>query len=666
MATPERDPLIDLERHRRRLEETVTKLRQSLKHWSTWELEYETLKEEIQNAGSPPPEEMRRIARDLGGTLVNEKEVEQLLGPTLLKKRSATQVVDMISHRVDYVQQNIATLTKQLQAAEKKANAASVLLEPDLNDDEGLPLTDIVEELDEEGNVISSSLNQPGKSAAGLMDTLQKAGVSTIEKTNPPTASAYRNASSEAHLSTSASNVKNSGSANSAAIKPSIKSSKSQPTPDDIAFGSGVQVAKTTPKKSVSFSDAIEDTSKKESATLKTAGYNPDLAAFTFKPGQKVIEADENDDEIATYPVIPKEESTDDATLRRQILQYSLNEVGAVVAEIDLDEGMEYSDDDEEYDEEDYDSNVSEEEDEHGLSTRPWISPEYRAEMEALEKKLNAQMIENLGPRPYTNSLAPYADDLRRLVVKDEVLSAAKDPESEKQEPPAQAPAQPTITKSSKGESKKKGVHFAENLDISPAPQPTISPKPAAAATPVAPISEAVLERHPPTTISDTISERAPPNTVTPRSISKPAKVSRFKSARSVTSGSSLAPVSSPPTSSPFPLFPKEQPTVPETPQGPPGKIVSSAVIERDSDPAFVPKEPDELDPLTHQREIEIAYNQARYRLAKENPELLNGGRNTSNDPEDGVEEPEWVEETPDGKVKKVSRFKAARLKGGM
>ena len=44
--------LVDLETHRRRLEDNVEKLRKSLQHWQTWEAEYEGLKEEILGLGS--------------------------------------------------------------------------------------------------------------------------------------------------------------------------------------------------------------------------------------------------------------------------------------------------------------------------------------------------------------------------------------------------------------------------------------------------------------------------------------------------------------------------------------------------------------------------------------------------------------------------------------
>lgn len=57
MESATRDLLVDLERHRLRLEENVAKLRKSLQHWQTWELEYEGLKEEIQRLKGQPTTE---------------------------------------------------------------------------------------------------------------------------------------------------------------------------------------------------------------------------------------------------------------------------------------------------------------------------------------------------------------------------------------------------------------------------------------------------------------------------------------------------------------------------------------------------------------------------------------------------------------------------------
>ena len=42
------DSVSDLERYRLLLEENLAKLRASLRHWQTWELEYEEMKEEVE------------------------------------------------------------------------------------------------------------------------------------------------------------------------------------------------------------------------------------------------------------------------------------------------------------------------------------------------------------------------------------------------------------------------------------------------------------------------------------------------------------------------------------------------------------------------------------------------------------------------------------------
>jgi unconventional prefoldin RPB5 interactor 1 len=47
MAQKVKDSFLDLERHRQLLEENIEKLRKLLRHWQTWEAEYEGLKEEI-------------------------------------------------------------------------------------------------------------------------------------------------------------------------------------------------------------------------------------------------------------------------------------------------------------------------------------------------------------------------------------------------------------------------------------------------------------------------------------------------------------------------------------------------------------------------------------------------------------------------------------------
>lgn len=51
------DSFIDLERHRRQLEDNVAELRKSLQYWQTWEAEYEGLREQLQGLGDEPTEQ---------------------------------------------------------------------------------------------------------------------------------------------------------------------------------------------------------------------------------------------------------------------------------------------------------------------------------------------------------------------------------------------------------------------------------------------------------------------------------------------------------------------------------------------------------------------------------------------------------------------------------
>ena len=52
------------------------------------------------------------------------------------------------------VQNNVRTLIQQVNAAEDKLEAMSAVIYPVERSEDGLPLTEITEELDEDGNVI--------------------------------------------------------------------------------------------------------------------------------------------------------------------------------------------------------------------------------------------------------------------------------------------------------------------------------------------------------------------------------------------------------------------------------------------------------------------------------------------------------------------------------
>ncbi|OAL54717.1 hypothetical protein IQ07DRAFT_501267 [Pyrenochaeta sp. DS3sAY3a] len=561
MATPAHEALEAVEHRRVQLQENVDKLRKAMSHWTTWEAEYQMLKEEIESAHEPSASQMRDMAREFRGSLVQEKEIDEMLRNNQQVERSANQVVDLISRRIDYVQQNSATIAKQLDAAEKRLAGTEVLLDPGLENEEGLPMMDIEEELDEDGNEISTSISQTGKSAAEIVEVLRKAGVQKAERNK-----------------------------------------KIEPIP----------------------------TSVEPTSALKTHGYNDDLAASNFNSGTKVIELDTDDNIVASYPIIPQGESPEDAELRRQMLQYGLSEVGQVVAELDLHHPTAtFSEEDDSYD--DYDTEEEdiedqseyefedeyEDEDKYGRSTKPELSDEYRTQMLELEKKLNARMLENIGPRPNASPLAQHVDDIRTMRVRNnEHFDDSMDVSVPETGPSMSSEPEPRT------QPKKKGVRFADGLDISEAPSrraPQTEPKTT-------------------TTISDMIVERSTMPHQAPTQPSKSSRVSRFKNAR--------AAVQQPSAVLPAPSMPEAQPV----PTGPSGRTLASTITEHQPIPS-VPQAPDQFDPVVLQREIQADYHRARNQFIQQQ-----GGFTPADDEVPVVEE-------QDGKSKKVSRFMAARLK---
>ena len=626
MAASAQQSLDSIERRRVQLQESVDKLRRALTHWTTWEAEYHALKEELEGAQDASPAEMRDMARALEPTLLDDQEVEALLGPNLQTKRTANQVVDMIARRIDYVQQNSATVEKQLDVAEKQLAGVDVLLEPGVDNEEGLPMMDIEEELDEDGNAVSASVNQTGKGAAELVEVLRKAG----EK-NPQLAKLMGIKQKDESQDSASQDTKS-------------QDAPSQDTPTQDATlqektPSASSTEPTAPKKSVSFAETVDieptvdveppvevQAPKKEKGTLETDGYNEDLADLNFTSGTRVIELGDDDEEVASYPIIPQGESPEDAELRRQMLQYGLSEVGRIVAELDLDHPVAEYDDDEEYDDDDdYDEDEDEDEedeDEYGRSTKPVVSEDYRKQMAELEKRLNARMLENVGPRPETDELEEQAEAVRTLKVqKDDEFDASL------------AGAKAKATDGQAG-SKKKGVRFADDLDVSEAPQPAQPKQSTPAAAPPA--------AKPAPTMSATVVERqgGPAQPPQPPTAPKPGKVSRFKSARAGGEQPRQM-MASPPVVE-----------APATPTGPAGRTLADTIVEQTTAPTE-PSAPDDFDPVEHQREIQVAYHIARNKFMQQQ-----GNFKPS---EDDDERP--IMEERNGKTKRVSRFMAGKLK---
>ncbi|OJJ44527.1 hypothetical protein ASPZODRAFT_71360 [Penicilliopsis zonata CBS 506.65] len=607
-----------LERRRLELEVNIRELQESLYHWRTWEAEYDGLKEEIDTlSDDATADDFLSAGRDFGGSLVNEKEVFALLGEKKGVIRSRQQVVDIISRRIDYVRQNVATMEKRLQSAGDELDAldeGSIARLASTDMEKDFPVTEIMEELDEEGHVISSSVSTPGDKAPELLDVLKKAGVKDI-----PDLPGKENAKSEL-----------------------IEDGVEQEDKEVESGHSGFDERENQEQRPASQANGVSETQPEITATQNVDG------------------------ELNGTAVVDIDESPEDAKLRREMLQYGLNEVGAVVAELELDEdGSEFSvDDDYEYD--DYVSEEDEEEDEYGRTTGRVLSDEYHQQMRALENKLNARGMWNVG-----KDAGVLPNDVRQELEEPHVVKVEQTTENSPEEVLREKP--------------KKKVTFSNELDIAPntklsAPEKKDKSVPVRQSD-VPVLSDAIVER----------TERVSESSGHSDDKAPPKKVSRFKSARQtvppatqeVATSSTDSSVSSNPKTSTFrsslhqeddsslpsslPIFParpKEpkpfsQPIrdiIPDTiPSGseirpPEGKTLADTLVERDvKQGSAVAPEPDELDEKLHRQQIATEFYDMRNRMIYRNGGFVN----------DDEPETQPIEEPP----KRMSKFKAARVR---
>lgn len=339
-------------------------------------------------------------------------------------------------------------------------------------------------------------------------------------------------------------------------------------------------------------------------------------------------------------------DSPEEAEMRKQMLNYNLQEIGAVVAEINLEEEGIYYGHEDDLDEE-TDELDSEDEDRYGRTATRVITPEYQKEMEDLARKIKER-----------GEAARAAEAKMR----------EEDSQQRKDEAKAQEP-----------KPKKKGVRFAPEPEISPAPplMPDLPVPPSAHNTEdalpllvdllamdamrrsgVAPENttpakekgpsifksekakvqnEKVAEVHervvPVSVLSSNVMERSADDgsasfePLTARS----RKVSHFKAAMA-------APRDDDPDHDDV---------------SPPKTSTNSSVIEREVSESTPVQPPDELDPSTHRAEVAVEYHRLRNKMIQQQ-----GGF---------VESEEEMAKVPlddNGETRKVSRFKAARMKG--
>ncbi|KAL7812963.1 Prefoldin subunit domain-containing protein [Trichoderma aethiopicum] len=592
-----RDSFSDLEKHRLRLEETVNSLRKALQHWQTWDAEYEALKEEVEAVSAA--DELHRIHADFDGELLKDKELDDVFGKPGLKTRE--QIINVLDRRIDYVSKNIGTLRKQLETAENKYAAATVISQPDAADEDGQPIMDIVEELDDDDNVISFRVNRPGETLGSVEALLNQAGVTDDAEPRPGKEDTASN--SIVDHQEPPSQPKSQEAASVASPKPP------SPKPE------------YEPKKTVSFSDDTKPAQEPE----------PEISWRAKRVKEIMGTAKEQEDISMRAAVIPKDESPEDAALRQQMLRYGMSEVGAVVAELELEEGDsdEISDLDEELDD-DYDDYDDEEDDEdqYGRYQGSVVTDEYRRRMLQLEKKLGIKSHAAKKAKTVTDEDGSEDDDndegIGRIVVNREAQASSSSTVTNA------APLKSNLKERQSSDSEaKKGVRFAASLDIAPETE-----------TPASVVSEKKDLVEP---LSDIV-ERSSSSRPSKQPTAQPAKrASRFKKSKDTTETASAVP------KGPLDIRPKfmDDP-LPPVPTGPEGVTIADTLVERESTTAAIA--PDEVNDLMTHQEVADEYQRMRKKFIQREGGFLK--------PDESPIKPvrNELEEQP------TSRFRAARL----
>ncbi|KAK2594804.1 hypothetical protein QQS21_007492 [Conoideocrella luteorostrata] len=591
-----KDSFVSLDKHPLQLEENVEKLKKALQHWQTWDAEYEALKEEVDAAPEPcTAEHLRKIHVEFEDELLNGKEIDEIFG--LQGYKSKHQIINVLQRRIDYVGKNVASLEKQLETAEGKYDTATAVGQPDAVDEQGQPITEIIEQLDDDDNVLSYRLNQPGEALPKVKHALAKASVDGIPSENS-VAQHWPDKSTPS-------------------LPPRRNDSASRP-PKPRAKSPSTSTATEPPpspsvKKTVSFSEEVE-----------TSEPPPAEMSMRAKRVDRIVKAAKEQESISKEkPVIPDDEDAEDAALRQQMLQYSMGEIGAVVAEIDLEEedasdddsGFEYAEDDLD---DDFDDDDDDDEDRFGRSTGRLVTDKYRQRMLELEQRL--------GIKSRFTEQAEQNDDDRQ--VDDQggigriVVNHGTEPVSSASRP---APSKSSIKDGKNGDAEeKKGVRFAQALDVA------LETKQTAA-------SQLLAEEEAPAVkpLGDIVERTSSTKTAERKSTRKP---SRFKKARD--ENIPKGPFDVPPQ-----YMQQEERTLPT---GPKGSTIADTLIEREPTSSVIA--PDEFEYTMAHQEVADEYQRMRRKFIQRDGGFLKE--------DESVIQP--LDEADGGE--QMSRFKAARL----
>lgn len=675
-------------------DQAVERFGRSIKYWEDWEAGYKGLREALQSLGDHASRTaIEEVANQSIRHLLNEKEIGILLKDEKNGPRTTQQVIGLLSRRIEYVQSNVTSLQNQLQAAKGTSETYNQSRHDDTVD---FPLMEIQEELDEDDNVVSSSVTPAGAVAPQVIEALKKAGIKSLpnsqqdELGQQQTRSDLKNSSSDNDSKISSPILKQ------ASAGPPQTRRKPQQSPStsesdskgdnriagrrrkSVTFADGTKSASPTSTEPKSARDVqaakAANTARRIKAEVRgsidalkkvhSAGFINDEVFDRFRqeyverlqtmpskvakqlppspqtPSGQEIRSQEKASSVDEFdPVLPTNESPEDAALRREMIRYNMSEVGAVVAEMNLD------DDDQSDPSDSVDSNNADEhrhssdedEDRWGMSTGRLLSSDYIKQMQALEQELNTKSSQANGSSTEIKTILQAEEDLE--------IGANGNPKK----------ARPGKASTDQG---RKAVRFAKALDIQERPP---SPKPAERREPrgvaASPVHTEIVERPTANALHST-------NTSTP----KKKKASRFKNSVSAERQAGGA-VQHPPAlqmqvsngnqvkTPSLPAF--TPPATPKsTPTGPRGRTHTPIVIERpysDGSNRDHVSEPDDFDAALLQQEVTMDHQRRRNRMIQRQGGFL------ASEAEEEEEEAEGPLVDENGK--KISRFKAARLK---
>lgn len=617
------DKIAQLEQQRQKLEETAQRTRALLDEWRQWKRDYEGLKQELDSVPSDaPPSEIQKVRSAYKGSLVKEQELANIFGENNTQKRD--QIISTLVNRADYVGRNISTLEKQLVAIEAQLSLADEDDESEESDEEyipddeypeddsGLPVTEILEELDDDDNVVSYSLRSPGNNQPQLLEALEKAGLKDIP--SAPSTASKKGKEVEKPAKTQAPVQKPSPKPSSASMQQKTAPPRKEP------------VKAQPEKKSVRFAEETK-------AAEVLASTQPEYMTLTAASIDELMREANLQEGMISDPHVPDEEEEDDAQLRRDMLQYNLSELNPVIAELTLEDGAITDDDEDGWDldeDEDYDT---EDEDQWGKSKASFINDEYRQKMLEIEQRLRNHTFEaetKAGGDP-SNGADDMLEGIGQIRIKNEDALPGSVPNSGGGSLKTEAAAPEA----------KKNVRFAAALDVAEesAPAPTITPATAPPAQPQEP------EIDP---LSDIVERKSPAAPPVSAPIAK--KASRFKMARG-DGASNGSPSFKAPVASDGSVISPEVPVSEQqfAPSGPEGQTMATAVLERG--PSNTAKEPDEFDADMLKQQAAVEYHRIRNRMIQKQGGFMK---------ED--ESPIQPLDEEEGGPKRMSRFKAARL----